>query len=119
MAHLHQVVDLHSTSHARFSPASAVHTAVGFSLYAILYSRRSSLHNLVPFSVRILRETITICADNSAVLQDDVVSQPAVLADHRVRVRKKILPNPCSTIDNNMRQQRTVVAYRYVRIDYY
>ena len=117
MSYLYQIVDLHPATNARFSHTGAIHTGIRLDLYIVLDYRRTGLHDFVPFALTLLGEAIPISPNNGAVLQDHVISQPAVFADDRVSMAQKVLPNLCSAIDHHMREQRAIISNGYIRID--
>jgi len=55
-----------------------------------------------------LGESEAVGANHYAILQQDVVAEAAVLANHRVSVREQVVANLCAAIDDDVREQDSV-----------
>jgi len=62
-------------------------------------------------------ETETVGAHDGAVLQNDVIAELAILADHGVSVSEETVPDDCVRIDHDVRQDDGVVADRNLGTD--
>ena len=71
----------------------------------VFYDSRARLHDLVPTSGIIFREAKTISAYDNTVLQNDIISDLAELANDRMRVRKEVVTDLHPAIDHRMRKQ--------------
>ena len=109
MSHLREVVDLCAAAYVRLADTGAVDAGVRLHLDCILQNRRAGLCYLLPARA-VTRKAETIGADNGSVLQNDIVTERAVLTHDSVRVGKKILSDPHSAIDDDMWQQHRAVA---------
>ena len=91
MADLHKIVDLHPAPDVSFADAGAVDAGIRLDFHIVFDHDGRRLRNLVPLSFGSLGEAESVGADDDAVLQEDVVADPAILADYRVRMRKEIV----------------------------
>lgn len=110
MADLREVVDLYACADAGFSDTGTINAGVGLHLHRILENGGAGLHNLVPYSCIIFGKTEAVRADDSAVLQHNVITDAAMLADNGVRVSKKVVTNERVWVNDNVRQQGSVIA---------
>ena len=108
--YLDQVVDFHPRADACFSHAGAVNCRVGLDFHVVFDDGRPRLHDLVPDARVILGKSEAVAAYDNAVLENDIVTDLAVLADNRVRMGVEIVADAGVGIDDHMRQQCGVVA---------
>ena len=104
MSYLHQIVDFRSARDVRLANAGTVDAGIRLNLYVIFDYRRPRLHNLVPSARIVFSESKTIPTNDDSILQDDVIADAAVLADHGMSVREKIVADMRATIDHHMRK---------------
>ncbi len=110
MAYQDQVVDFRAAADARFAYRGAVDARVGLNLDIILQNSRTGLDHFVPRAVVLLGEAQAVATDNHAVLEDDAVADPAVLADYRVGVSKEVIADFGATINRDETMQDRVLA---------
>src|SRR5439155_9424914 len=99
MADLDGVVDLGGAADACFTDRRTVDRGIRPDLNVVFDDDDSGLHNFVVAAIRLLRIPETVGADLCAILQDDIVSDPAVFADRTVRVRFKVVANASAACD--------------------
>jgi len=110
MSHLHQVVDLRPAGDTRFANAGTIDTRVCLDLNVVLNDSRPRLYYLAPMTELILGEAEPVASDHNAVLQDHIVSDPAILADNRMGMGQEVIADFCAAIDDRVRKQDSVVA---------
>src|SRR5947199_9244597 len=91
MSDLDQIVNLGSTSDVGFANTGAVDVGICLNLHIIVNHRRPGLDNFVPAAAAILGKAKTIAANDYAILQNDVITNAAVLADDGMRAGKKVI----------------------------
>jgi hypothetical protein len=64
----------------------------------------------------VLGKPEAIAAYHSAILQHDVIAQPAELTHHGMRMSKEVVADSCSAVNHHVRQQHATVANLYVGI---
>src|SRR5208282_4684865 len=125
MSHMDQVVDLGPAPDTRLADARPVDAAVGLDLGVALDDDRARLDDLVPapsllvILVFVLSEAKTVAANDSSVLQQHVVSEPAELAHDGVRVGEEVLAYRHSAIDDNVGEQNGIVSDDRAFVDHY
>ncbi len=110
VAHLHEIVNLGPAPQAGFSYRSSIHAGIGLHLHGVLDDHGSRLHNLVVRAVRLPGESEAIASHHHAVLEDDVIANPHVLTDHRMRVREEAVADLGASIDHDEALQYAVIA---------
>src|SRR5208337_3515132 len=105
---LHQIVDLYPSSDAGFPNAGAIHAGVGLDLDVTLQHGGTGLRDLFPVVI-VAGKSKPVTADDSAILQDHIVAERAMLAYHGVRVREEVVPDAGAAIDDHMGQEHGVV----------
>src|SRR5271157_628048 len=118
MPHLHQVVDFDAATNAGLSDAGAIDTGVRLYLDIALQHRRARLRNLLP-ALSVAGKSEAVAANHGAILQNDVVTQRAMFTHNGMSVGEKIVANPSAAIDDNVRQQHSVIADLDVVIDHH
>src|SRR5437867_6244001 len=118
MSDLDQIVDLGSARDMGFTNTSAVNASVGLNFHVIFDHRRPGLDNFVPAAGVILGETKTIAANDYAILQNDVITNAAVLSHNGVRMSKEVIANARATIDHDVCQQYCVLADANIFVDH-
>jgi hypothetical protein len=88
----------------------AVNRAVRLNFDVVANHRDSRLSHFFPFPVCFSREAEAVAADDHSVLQQDAVSDAAVLADARVRVSEEIVADFRAAIDRDEAVQYGVRA---------
>src|ERR1017187_8620308 len=114
VSHLHQIVNLNAASNAGFTNAGAVHAGVRLHLNVAFQHRRAGLGDLFP-AISVTGKAEPVTSDNGAILQDDVVAQPAVFAYDSVRMREEMVANACAAINDNVRQEHSIVSNLDIR----
>ncbi len=114
VADLHQVVDLDAAPDASFAHAGAVDAGVGLNLDVIFDDHRARLGNFVPAPGFGFGEAEAVGANHHAILQENVVTDAAILADDALGVREKIVADPDSAVDHDVGQKYGRVADGYV-----
>ncbi len=89
MADLGEIVDLYACSDAGFADAGAVYAGVGLDLHGVFKNGRTGLHDLVPCSRVVFGKAEAVAADDSSVLQNDMVAETAVFADDGMGVGER------------------------------
>ena len=117
MTDLHQVIDLNAAADAGFAYAGSVDAGVGLNFHVVFDYDWSWLRNLVPLSVVSLGEAKSVGTDDDSVVQQDVVADAAVLADHNVSVREEVAADLYAAIDYRVREQHCMIADLDVLVD--
>src|SRR5579864_513217 len=117
VADLNQVVDLRAASDASLANAGAVNAGIRLNLHIVFDNRGAGLQDLVPVAVVVFSETESVSADYHTILQNDVVSDPAKLADDGIRVREKVVADLHSAINHDMGEQNRVASDLHSFID--
>ena len=107
---LDEVVDFRSAADLRLADGGAVNRAVRLNFDVVANHRDSRLSHFFPFPVCFSREAEAVAADDHSVLQQDAVSDAAVLADARVRVSEEIVADFRAAIDRDEAVQYGVRA---------
>src|ERR1700678_2876347 len=118
MPNLHEIIDLDPASNAGFAHAGPVDAGVGLNLDVIFNHHWSWLRDLVPMSVASLGEAKAIASNDNSILKQNIIPNPAILADHSMCMGKKIITNLYSAINDHMRQQYSVVANFHIFADH-
>src|SRR2546430_7573911 len=105
MSDLDQIVNLRSARDVRLANTGAVNASVGLNFHVIFDHRRPGLDNFVPAAGVILGKTETIATNDHTVLQNDVITNAAVLAHDGMRVSKEAIADARATIDHDVCQQ--------------
>jgi len=71
---------------------------------------RSGLRDLLPVSIVVPGKTKAVRANDYAILKRDMIAQNASLAHHGMGVGKEIISCPHTRIQNDMRQNRGMIA---------
>src|SRR2546421_13063082 len=119
MSDLDQIVNLGSTSDVGFANTGVVDAGICLNLHIISNHRRPGLDNFVPAAGVILGKAKTIAANDYAILQNDVITNAAVLAHDGMRVSKEVIANARATIDHDVCQQYCVLADANIFVHYY
>src|SRR5262245_19519845 len=114
MAHLYKIVDLRSEPNPRFSDRCAIDGGVRADLDIVFQHDDSGLNDLVVTAVGLLGVTEAVRADPRAVLQNDIVSNPAELTHRGMRVRFEVVADSCATRDVDERVKRAVASDYHV-----
>src|SRR5947208_16870727 len=101
MSDLDQIVNLGSTSDVGFANTGAVDAGICLNLHIIFNHRRPGLDNFVPAAGVILGKAKTIAANDYAILQNDVITNAAVLSHKGVRMNKEVIANHRTTFDHD------------------
>src|ERR1035437_3343023 len=109
VSHLHQIVDLNAAPNAGFTDAGAVHAGVRLHFNVAFQHRRAGLGDLFP-AISVTGKTEAVASDNGAILQNDVVAQPAVFAYDSVRMREEMVASACAAITHNVRHEHSIVS---------
>ncbi len=109
MPNLHQIVDFNAASNASFTDAGAVHAGIRLHFNVAFQYRRAGLGDLLP-ALSVAGKAEAVASDDSAILQDDVVTEGAVLAYDGVGMREEMTSNARATINDHVRQDHGVVA---------
>ena len=117
MPDLNQIVDFRAASNAGFTHAGPINARVRLDFDFVFNHGRTGLHNFVPLARVVSCEAKSIRADYGAILQDDVISNHAVLAHHSMGVSEEVIANPSAGIDHNMRQQRAMIPDLNIMLD--
>src|ERR1041385_2285417 len=117
MADLHQIVNFGAASDTCLSHAGPVNTGVRLNLDIVFDYGRARLHDFPPQAFVVFRKTEAIATDHNAILQDHIVSNPAKLAYYGMGVRHELIADPCSPVDDHMRQQYRVFPDLHVFLD--
>jgi len=117
VADLHQVVNLDSTTDVGFADTGAVDAGVGLDFHIVFDHNWGGLRNFVPFAIVSLGKAEAVRADDDSVVQQDVIADAAVLANHGVRMGEEIVADLYSAIDNRVRQQDGMIADLDVLVD--
>src|SRR5271157_4239920 len=118
MPNLHQVVDFDAATNAGHSDAGAIDTGVRLYFDIALQHRRARLRDFLP-ALAVAGKSEAVAANNGAVLQNDVVTQRAMFTHNGMRVGEKIVANPSAAIDDNVRQQHSIVSNLDMVIDHH
>lgn len=102
MTYLYEIVYLYSTSNVSPANAGTINTGIGLHFHIVFDHDRRRLWDFVPSALGSLGEAKAISADYNAVLQQDVVSDPAFFPHNRVGVSKEVIPNLNVTIDHDV-----------------
>ena len=100
MPYLYEIVDFGPGMNAGFSDGGTIDAGVGLDFNGILEDCWARLKDLVPGPIGLTGESEPVCADDGAVLKDNIVSKLAVLANYRVGVRKKIVSDRDIGVEN-------------------
>ena len=123
-----EVVDLGAAGNVSTANVGAVDAGSGLDLDVVRDLHVAGLHDLVParglvagfvFAAFVLGEAEAVGADDDGILQNDVVSDAAELADYHVRVREEVVADVYSAIDRGVRQQHSVVSDLHIFVDDY
>src|SRR6266853_3146254 len=114
MADLNKVVNFSSGLDAGLANRGAVDARIGLNLDGIFKNRRPGLNDLVPATVRLAGKAEAVSAYNGSVLQNNIIAKMAMLADNGVGMSEEIIANLHVGIEDNMGQDRGVVADRDV-----
>src|SRR5437899_8402498 len=118
MSDLDQIIDLGSARDMGFANTGAVDAGICLNLHIIFDHRRPGLDNFVPAAGVILGETETIATNDHTVLQNDVITNAAVLSHNGVRVSKEAIDDARATIDHHVSQQYCVLADSNILVPY-
>src|SRR3989442_12230887 len=118
MSDLDPIVNFGSKSDVRLANTGAVNANVGLNLHIIFNHRRPGLDNFVPAAGVILGKAKTIAANDYAILQNDVITNAAVLSHNGVRMSKEVIANARATIDYDVCQQYCVLADLNIFVHY-
>lgn len=118
VAHLDKIVNLRAWTDSCFANAGAVNAGVRLDLNAVTKDGEAGLNDLLPMIALVFGEAKPVSSDDNSVLQDDIVPELAVLANHGVRVREEITADARTAIDNDVRKNDAVIADDYVFIDH-
>jgi len=110
MTDLDQVVDLGAVGNFRGSDGGPVDAGIGLNIDMAPDVHRSRLRNLPPASVLVLGKAEAVGADDSAVLERDMVAQGAVFADHGVGVGKEEIADRNAGVEHHMGQDGGMAA---------
>src|SRR5437762_14239869 len=110
MSDLDQIVNLGSTSDVGFANTGAVDAGICLNLHVIFDHRRPGLDNFVPAAGVILGKTETIATNDHTVLQNDVITNAAVLAHDGMRVSKEAIADGRATRDHDVCQRSCDLA---------
>src|SRR3974390_80433 len=116
VAHLREVVDLHTARDARLADTGAVNARVRLDFHVALYDSRTRLRDLLPM-IAVARKTETVRPHNGAVLQNHIVAELAILAHNGVSMSEEVVTDACSAINDDVRQQHSVGAKYYAVVD--
>src|SRR5438046_8064683 len=118
MSDLEQIVNLGSARDMGFANTGAVDAGICLNLHIIFNHRRPGLDNFVPAAGVILGKAKTIAANDYAILQNDVITNAAVLSHNGVRMSKEVIANARATIDHDVCQQYCVLADANIFVHY-
>src|ERR1700760_1543579 len=118
MTHLYEIVDLGASSDAGLPDTGAIDTRIGLNLHLVFDDGRAGLDDLVPFPGIVLGKAVAVGADHDTVLQNDMVSDPAVFADDSMRVGEEMIANMDIGVDHNVRKDGGVIADSAVLADH-
>ena len=105
-----KIVDLRAAIDLRHSDCRAIDASMRLYLHVVPDHHVPGLHDLLPAPVIVFRKPESVGADHHPVLQDDVISDSAVLSYHCMRVREEIISDDHAVIDHHVRHQRAVVT---------
>src|SRR5579872_943442 len=108
MANLHQIIDFGPPGNVSFADAGAIDAGVGLNFHVIFDDHGHRLRDLVPVAEIIFCESKAIAAHDHAILQQHIISQPAVLADDGVSVCQEVVSDLHATVNDNMGQQHGI-----------
>ena len=114
MAYLDEIVDLGSRLNAGLADAGAVDAGIRLDFDAFFEDGGTGLNDFVPaFTGRhpgLFSEAETVRADNSSVLEDDIVAKLAVLAYDGVGMGKEMIADADMGIEDGVRQESGMIA---------
>src|SRR5271165_921041 len=90
VSHLHQVVDFSAAANPGFADACPIDAGVRLHLDVTLQHSGSGLRDLLP-TLSVAGKSKAITAHDCAVLQDNVVTQRAILTHHSVGMGEEIV----------------------------
>ena len=91
MTNLDEVVDFHAAANAGFSDRSAIDSGIGADFDVVFDHDDAGLHDLVIGAVVLFGIAVAVGADLRAVLKDDVIADPAELADGNMGVGFEVI----------------------------
>src|ERR1700676_3013683 len=109
MADLHQIVDLGASRNVGLADAGAIDAGIGLDFHVVFDDDRHRLRDLVPVAEIVFGESETIPTNDHPILQQNIISQTALLADDRMSVSHEVLADFNVTVDNHVRQQNGVL----------
>src|SRR5689334_4033558 len=91
MADLNEVVDLRAAPDTSFADGCAIDSGVGANLDVVFQNDDPGLDDLVIAAVVSLGVSIPISSNPRTVLEDHIVSDPAILANRNMRISLEIV----------------------------
>ena len=108
---LDEIVELGTALDPGDTHRRPIHRAEGADFNIVTYLHDTELRDLDVGSVRILRETKTIGADDRVAMDDDAVSHPAPLADANASMQGRIIADRDVLVDHHVRMQNRSRAH--------
>src|ERR1700733_4927547 len=109
MTHLNEVIYLRAGVNTGFADGGSVDAGIGLDLDVVFDDRGAGLEDLVPGAVGLAGEAEAVCADNYAVLQDNVVAETTVLAHDGVCMSEEVISGPGVGVEDDVGQDSGVV----------